>query len=131
VGVGDRRTVTWTITPDGFVAAGAPPFTLTPTSGGWRLGDGRTVQELRPATAAEIATFEATYARTAPPAEICPAARACCEVGMPLLGGTCDVVFQLGALDSSRRCSMTFDGMASLFVELEKPLPAACVKPGR
>ena len=50
---------------------------------------------------------------------------------MPLLGGTCDVVFQLGALDSSRRCSMTFDGMASLFVELEKPLPAACVKPGR
>jgi hypothetical protein len=125
--LGDRRAVTWTVTGAGY-SAGA--FSLTPTPTGWRMSDGRAAQELRPATPAEIASFEATYARTPSPAEVCPAARACCEVGMPLLGGTCDVAFQLGSLDSSRQCSLMFDGMASLFVELKKPLPAACLKPG-
>lgn len=126
----DRRTVAWTATSDGYAAVGPTSFTLTRTPGGWRITDGLAAQELRPATSAEVSTFEASVARTPPPAEICPVARTCCEVGMPLLGGSCDVSFQLGNLDSSSRCLMSIDGLASLFVELGTPVPPACVKPG-
>jgi hypothetical protein len=88
-------------------------------------GGGRAKAHLQPASAARAAELARAQARVPAPADACRQAEACCKKAMPLMGGTCDVAFQLGDRSTST-CTSSVTGMKILLAQQKIPIPPEC-----